>query len=76
MAAVQTAGPVLRLTLERGTWYGLTMYPGYGDGPYHSPIRVDDIKPQGQRLFKLSFLNLGYAAGGCCQTNVAACGTA
>lgn len=39
------------------------MYPGYGDAPYHSPIRVDAVLPLGHRTFDLSFLNLGYAAG-------------
>ena len=52
-----------RFTLERGRWYGLTMFPGYMDYPYHSPIRVDAITPLGQRCFRLGFLNLAYAAG-------------
>lgn len=52
-----------RLTLTRGCWYGLTMFPGYFDCPYHSPIRVDAVEPLGSREFELRFLNLGYAAG-------------
>ena len=57
------ASSALRFTLERGSWYGLTMYPGYGDEPYHSPIRIDELVPLGQRRFELRFLNLGYAQG-------------
>ena len=52
-----------RLTLERGHIYGWTMYPGYFDGPYRSPIRVDSIEPLGQRTYKIMFLNMFYAAG-------------
>jgi hypothetical protein len=39
------------------------MFPGYGDCPYHSPVRVDAIAPLGGRQLDLVFLNLGYAAG-------------
>lgn len=49
--------------LEVGSWYALTMFPGYGDAPYHSPIRVDDIEQLGEQHFRLDFLNLAYAAG-------------
>ena len=52
-----------RFTLEPGGWYGLTMFPGYVDCPYHSPIRVDEIRPLGGRYFDLKFLNLRYAIG-------------
>lgn len=52
-----------RFTLQRGQWYGLTMFPGYADAPYHSPIRVDAVTPLGNRCFELRFLNLPYAAG-------------
>jgi hypothetical protein len=52
-----------RFTLERGHWYGLTMFPGYFDCPYHSPIRVDEIEALGGREFSLRFLNLAYATG-------------
>jgi hypothetical protein len=52
-----------RFTLVRGQWYGLTMFPGYFDCPYHSPIRVDAVVPLGSRQFELEFLNLAYAAG-------------
>lgn len=53
----------MRFTLIRGHWYGLTMFPGYGDCPYHSPIRVDSVEPLGDRQFRLEFFNLGYASG-------------
>lgn len=52
-----------RMTLERGQWYAWTMYPGYGDEPYYSPILVRDLEPNGGRQFRLDFLNLAYAAG-------------
>jgi hypothetical protein len=52
-----------RLTFERRCWYAMTMLPGYGDDPYVSPVRVDDVTPRGSRMFELTFLNLGYAAG-------------
>ena len=52
-----------RFTLERGRWYAWTMYPGYGDGPYHSPIFVNEVKAVGGRRFRLTFFNAGYASG-------------
>lgn len=52
-----------RLTLLPGQWYGCTMYPGYGDGTYHSPIWVRHVQPMGNRRFTLEYLNLAYAAG-------------
>lgn len=53
----------MRFTLIPSHWFGLTMFPGYVDCPYHSPIRVDAIESLGNRMFQLRFLNLGYAAG-------------
>jgi hypothetical protein len=52
-----------RFTLVSGQWYALTMFPGYSNRPYHSPIRVDSIAPLGDRSFEMEFLNLAYAAG-------------
>lgn len=52
-----------RFTLERGHWYIWTMYPGYGSGPYESPIRVDGIESIGQRTLRLRFFDPGYAVG-------------
>lgn len=49
--------------LEPGGWHALTMYPGYWDVPYHSPIRVDGISWLDEQHFMLDFLNLAYAAG-------------
>jgi hypothetical protein len=46
-----------------GHWYGLTMYPGYSDCPYHSPIRIESVETLGDGVLHLSFLNVGYAAG-------------
>jgi hypothetical protein len=39
------------------------MFPGYGDCPYHTPIRVHSIEALGNRQFRFRFLNLYYAAG-------------
>lgn len=52
-----------RLTLERQSVYGWTMYPGYGGGPYRSPIIALEVIPLGGRTLELSFLNVFYAAG-------------
>ena len=52
-----------RFTFELGGWYAMTMYPGYGDCPYRSPVEIHAIVPLGHRLFELSFFNVGYAAG-------------
>lgn len=55
-----------RFTLERGRWYGWSMYPGYGySGPYFSPIRVVEVRPlgTGKSLMQLRFFNVNYAAG-------------
>lgn len=54
-----------RMTLEPGRWYGWTMYPGYVDRPYHSPIKVLEVRAlgTGRELFDLEFHNLAYARG-------------
>lgn len=52
-----------RFTMRTGEWYGLTMYPGYGNEPYHSPIQIHAVTLLGDRTFALVFLNLAYAAG-------------
>lgn len=52
-----------RLTLECQMVYGWTMYPGYFDYPYRSPIIVDEIVPRGGKTFDLKFINILYAAG-------------
>lgn len=52
-----------RLTLLRGSSFGWTMWPGYVDAPYYSPIIVQSIDPLGDRTFNLDFINLRYAAG-------------
>ncbi|WP_237438393.1 hypothetical protein [Alteraurantiacibacter buctensis] len=49
--------------VEPSGWYALTMYPGYWDVPYHSPLRVDGIEWLGEQHITLEFLNLAYAAG-------------
>lgn len=52
-----------RLTLEADQIYGMTMYPGYGGGPYRTPIQILSLKPLGQRTYELFFLNIFYAVG-------------
>jgi hypothetical protein len=54
-----------RFTLSPNQWYGWTMFPGYAGSPYHSPIRVDRVRPvpNRARMFDLDFFNMGYAAG-------------
>ncbi len=51
--------------LTVGRWYAMAMYPGYGDQPYHSPIRVERLVPfkDGSRRLDLHFFNLFYATG-------------
>jgi len=50
-------------SLAEGGWYGVSMFPGYADAPYHSPIRVNRIEQLDPHRFELDFLNLAYAAG-------------
>lgn len=52
-----------RLTLARQGVFGWTMYPGYGDGPYRSPIIVEEVTALGGRTLDLRLLNIFYAAG-------------
>ena len=54
-----------RMTLERGQWYAWQMLPGYVNGAYYSPIRVNEVEPlkSGESLIKLDYLNAAYAQG-------------
>lgn len=52
-----------RLELEPGRWYGWTMWPGYMDRAYHSPIRVEQVDWLGHELIDLQFYNAAYARG-------------
>lgn len=52
-----------RLTLEPGKVFGWTMYPGYGEYPYRSPIIVLEVIPRRSRTFDLRFFNIFYSAG-------------
>lgn len=54
-----------RLTLIPGCWYAWTMWPGYVDQAYHSPIRVEAVEPlkTGSGRFDLTFLNANYVSG-------------
>ncbi|MFC0588295.1 hypothetical protein ACFFF7_02600 [Novosphingobium aquiterrae] len=49
--------------LERSRWFGMTMYPGYDGGPYHSPIQRTGFQLLDDRIFCLDFINLAYAHG-------------
>lgn len=53
----------VRLTLRPGRYYGWTMYPGYFDRPYRSPVRIEHVDAREEGVFELSFLNIFYAAG-------------
>ena len=46
-----------KLTLEVARWYALTMYPGYTDSPYYSPIRIENVRPLGAGLIEIEFYN-------------------
>jgi hypothetical protein len=52
-----------RLTITRGQWYGWTMWPGYGDQAYYSPIWVRGVRPLGKRRLEIELFNIGYAQG-------------
>lgn len=41
----------------------MSMFPGYSDAPYHSPVIVRALRLLGNRRFDLDFVNIGYAAG-------------
>lgn len=55
----------MSFTLEKGKWYGMTMYPGYFHTPWHSPIRIREIRPlkSGTGLLDIDFFNAAYAEG-------------
>lgn len=50
-------------TLVPDSWYALTMYPGYGDQPYRSPVQVHDVRTLSGRRLELRYWDVGYAAG-------------
>lgn len=52
-----------KFTLAPHHWYGFTMFPGYTEAPFHSPLRVDTLKPLGYRRLEIGALLLAYAAG-------------
>lgn len=51
------------LKLRPGTWYGMTMWPGYGDEAYHSPTRIEEMDEIGDELIVINFYNAAYAGG-------------
>ena len=53
------------LHLKRGNWYGWTMWPGYVDQPYLSPVLAHSVAPlrSGAGLLDFTFYNLAYAQG-------------
>lgn len=57
------------LRLVPGQWYGWQMLPGYETQhvvvPYFSPIQIIAVTPlkTGNRILKVEFWNVGYAAG-------------
>ncbi len=52
-----------KFMVEAGRWYALSMYPGYGDQSYHSPVEVHGVTPLGNGLIEIDHLNAGYAEG-------------
>ncbi len=54
---------IAQFTIESAHCYGLSMYPGYGNEPYFSPIRVERVVPLGNGLLEVEYLNAGYAEG-------------
>ena len=52
-----------KFTIEPSRWYALTMYPGYADQAYFSPIEVHRVTPLGNGLMEIDHLNAGYAQG-------------
>lgn len=53
----------LEFWLHGSRWFGMTMYPGYGGAPYHSPIHLEGFQLHDDDTFCLDFFNLAYAAG-------------
>jgi len=52
-----------RFAIVPERWYAFTMFPGYTDSPYASPIYVHTAEPLGGRRLRLEFLNAAYAEG-------------
>ncbi len=53
------------LRLTPGRWSAWQMLPGYGSGPYFSPISIHEVVPlhTGRGVLRLRFLNVMYAEG-------------
>lgn len=51
------------ITLELGRWYAMTMYPGYSEEPYRSPVEMQQVEACGSRMLRLRMYDIGYAAG-------------
>lgn len=53
------------MKIERGQWYGWQMLPGYGAGPYFSPVYIQAVKtwPSRPNRLGLHFFNANYAPG-------------
>lgn len=49
--------------LMSSRWFGMTMYPGYADTTYYSPIHLDGFQLLDDDHFHLDFQNIGYAGG-------------
>lgn len=49
--------------LQSSRWFGMSMYPGYGGVPYHSPIHMEGFSLLDDKTFCLDFVNLAYAQG-------------
>ena len=49
-----------RFAIVPERWYAFTMFPGYTDSPYASPIYVHTAEPLGGRRLRLEFFNAAY----------------
>ncbi len=53
-----------KLKLDIGNWYSWQMLPGYGWGPYFSPIKIFEFRKLIENnLIELNFHNACYAKG-------------
>ncbi len=52
-----------KLKLETNKWYSWQMLPGYGRGPYFSPIKIYGFQVREENIIELNFHNACYAQG-------------
>ena len=52
-----------KLKLDVDKWYFWQMLPGYGWGPYFSPIKIYGLQVREEKVIELNFHNACYAQG-------------